>query len=133
MHSDTHSVVLFFVCAVCQLVIEMASYFAKLALTHAVVPSSTRIATIATLRVDAAVARAKVLCLGKLVFVVGLQEQISCGLVLVLALAKLVQQREDATVVSSTVICVLKFHGLIEQLSLSSVVFIARLCLASTT
>ena len=74
VHSVTHSVVLFFVCAVCQLVIEMASYFAKLALAHAVVPSSTRIAAIATLCVDAAIARAKVLRLGELVFIVGLQE-----------------------------------------------------------
>ena len=133
MQNVTHSVVLLFVCAVCQLVIEMASDFAKLALTHAVVPSSTRVPAIATLRVHAAIARAKVLCLGELVFVVGFQEQISSGLVLVLALAKLIQQREDTTVVCSTVTCVLKFHSLIEQLSLSGMVFIARLCLACAT
>ena len=133
VRSFAQSVVLLFVCAVCQLVIEMASDFAKLALTHAVVPSSTRVPAIATLRVHAAIARAKVLCLGELVFVVGFQEQISSGLVLVLALAKLIQQREDTTVVCSTVTCVLKFHSLIEQLSLSSMVFIAGLSFACAT
>ena len=109
------SVVLLFVCAVCQLVIKVASDFAKLALAHAVMASrATGVAAIATLCADATVACTEVLCLGELILVVGFQEQVSSGLVLVLALAKLVQKREDATIGSSAITSVLEFHSLIE-------------------